>query len=197
MKTILFYILIISIFSCTESKKQMIDELANKSSEGSSDIFKEDTMIINWTNSDEYYHYVVQNESDKKEAIRQLIYKTLQLSADKKDWNSIILDKWIFNLGRLIGNIQNQNEAVGMDRGYRVALKFVEYEEGLKLNEDNSVKYDKCIKNYNEDLEKLIIEVVNEKEFKARIIPFYLNNPFIIEICEQGERLKAIDIKIN
>jgi len=80
-------------------------------------------MEIQWTNSDEYYHVQLDKEFDKKDAVRQLLLKILSLAAEKKDWNLIVLDKWIFSLGRLIGNVQNVDQVIGMDRGFRVAIQ--------------------------------------------------------------------------
>lgn len=149
-------------------------------------------MTINWTNSDEYYYADVQKGLDKKEAIRQLVFKILQLSKEKSAWDSVILDKWIFNLGRLIGNIQDKDEAVGLDRGYRVALKFEEYEEGLTASEDSDEEYNDALDFYHEELENLIIEVFNEKVFLDNIRPYLQQNPIVIEICEQGQRTGTI-----
>ena len=153
-------------------------------------------MEINWINSDEYYHFDLENGLNKEETIKQLILKTLELSSDREAWDVIILDKWIFNLGRLIANIQNASEAVGMDRGYRVALTFNEYAEGLNLVEDDEEKYDYAIESYNSDLEQVISEVLGDEEFRKMLKPFYDKNPFTIEVCEQGERM-GMTIEIN
>ena len=45
-----------------------------------------------------------------------------------EDWNAIIADLWP-ETGRLIGHVQNANEAVGFDRGQRVALSLSFVEE--------------------------------------------------------------------
>jgi len=150
---------------------------------------------MDWTNSNNYYHSSVENNEDKREAIKQLIIKILDHSKGRDPWNSLVLDKWIFNLGRLIGNIQNVDQAIGMDRGYRVALHFKSYEESL-YNEDDEMKYELLIEKYNEELEGLILEVLADDKFKSKLRKKYGQNKFVFEISEQGER-KGIVISLN
>ena len=144
-------------------------------------------MKINWTDSDNYYSSQLDGNFDKKEAIKQLLLKILELAKDTQSWNLIVLDKWIFNLGRLIGNIQNVDEAIGMDRGYRVAIQFLDYYERLESSTDD--QYSETFDKINKEIEKLIIDVIHEEKFKAQLIEHYRVNPFTIEISEQGERI--------
>lgn len=150
-------------------------------------------MKIEWKNSSEYYHCQLADSFDKKEAIRQLILKILDLSHDKKNWNLIVLDKWVDNLGRLIGNIQNENQAIGMDRGYRVAIQFLDYYS--RLEKSTTKSYAKNINTITRELNSLIIEVLQDENFKAQLMKFHSNNPFNVEIADQGERI-GLKIKI-
>jgi len=144
-------------------------------------------MKVEWKNSDEYYHSKLDESFDKKEAIKQLILKILDLSQDKENWNLIVLDKWVFNLGRLIGNIQNEDQAIGMDRGYRVAIQFLDFYNRLENSPDN--QYDDNLELINEEMENLIIDVIHEENFKSQLVKFHSTNPFTIEISEQGQRI--------
>ena len=147
-------------------------------------------MEINWIDSDPTYQYAkLPKGTDKSESIKALILKILELSKPHKDWDLLVLDKWVFNLGRLIGNIQNRDQAIGMDRGFRVGLTFEEYAEGLQKAEDNEDEYSDAIDYYNGELDDLIIEVVQEPTFNQKLKAFYAQHPFSIEVAEQGQRI--------
>lgn len=149
-------------------------------------------MKIDWINSDEYYHVQLERQTDKKEAIKALILKILQLSDGKDDWNSLILDKWVFNLGRLIGNIQNRDEPIGMDKGYRVAIQFLDYHEKLEASDIDEKTYTNQMNTINEEMQNLIHEVCDEPSFKDQLQGFYEKNNFVIEISEQGQRIGLV-----
>lgn len=144
---------------------------------------------MEWTNSDEYYHGQLEEGKDKIEAIKCFVLKILELSRFKTDWNTIVLDKWVFNLGRLIGNIQNSNEPIGKDRGFRVALQFKEFYNRL---EASSIEYDQKLEEINEELESLIFEVFNDENFRKQLQSYYDSNNFTIEITEQGQRIGLV-----
>ena len=145
-------------------------------------------MKINWTNSDDYYYATLEENGDKKEAIKQLILFILELSEGKNSWNLLVLDKWIDNLGRLIGHIQNNDEAIGYDRGYRVSLQFLDYYNQLNNASDDQIDYVfGCI---TEDLDFLIMEVIdNDESLKSQLWKYDKKNPFSIEITDQGQRI--------
>ncbi len=147
-------------------------------------------MNIQWKGSDDYYYARLEENFDKKEAIKELILKILALSVDKKDWNLLVLDKWIFNLGRLIGNIQNEDQAIGMDRGYRVGIQFLDYYNRLENSAPSD--YDRMLEEISEEIENLIIEVIHEDTFRAKLKDYYKKNPFSIEISEEGQRIDSI-----
>lgn len=146
-------------------------------------------MKIEWTNSDGYYHVELDGTFDKKEAVKQLILKILELSSNRKSWNLIVLDTWIFNLGRLIGNIQNTDEAIGMDRDYRVAIQFLDYYDRLENSEDDDEDYAENLGTIQYEIEEVIINVIHEENFKSQLMTYYNINPFTIEISEQGQRV--------
>lgn len=148
---------------------------------------KSTKKAMTWENANNYYTATVKKDENKKEAIKSLMLKITELSKGKEAWNSIILDKWIFSLGRLIGNIQNANQSVGDDRGYRVALHFESYAQELE-NPSNEAKYDWLIDKYSKELETLIIEILNDDIFCKKLLKSSNLNSLIVEICEQGER---------
>ncbi|MEO0472922.1 MAG: hypothetical protein AAF206_25115 [Bacteroidota bacterium] len=144
-------------------------------------------MNIQWQGSDEYYRVQLAEDFDKKDAIRQLILKILDLAAGKENWNLVVLDKWIFNLGRLIGHIQNDDQAIGMDRGYRVGVQFLAYYDRLETSPDD--RYDQVLETINEELENLILDVLQDESFKVQLQKYHDQNPFTLEISEQGQRI--------
>lgn len=146
-------------------------------------------MEITWTSSDSYHSAEIENGADKVAAIQQQILKILDLAGEKEDWNVIILDKWVFNLGRLIGNIQNDDEAVGLDRGYRVGIRFREYYEKMEAATENEQEYNGLIDTFNEELELLVIDALQDPEFSKKMADAYSRHPFHIEVTERGERI--------
>lgn len=144
-------------------------------------------MQIDWKNSNEYYNASLEEGVNKVEAVKELIQKILELSTSARDWNSIVLDKWAYNLGRLIGNIQNDKEPIGKDRGYRVSLQFLEYYNKLKSSEQGE-EYSESLDWINEDMEDLVFELLGDEAFKKKIKIYHDKNPFVIEIAEQGQR---------
>ncbi len=149
-------------------------------------------MKIQWKNSDEYYHTKLDGTFDKKEAIKQLILKILELSKDRESWNLVVIDKWVYDLGRLIGNIQNDDQAIGMDRGYRVAVQFLDYYEKLENSLSDLDEYNYNLEIMDEELEELIIDIIHEEDFKAQLMEYYEKNPFMIEISKQGQRTELM-----
>ena len=180
MRTLIFTAIVIFLSSCKSNTTQ------KKEKDLTSTKTVENTMQINWTNSDEYYHSKLNEDYDKKEAVKKLIIKTLELSKTKENWNLLVLDKWIFNLGRLISNIQNEDQAIGMDRGYRVSIQFLDYYNRLESSEEN--QYDKNLDLISEELENLIIDVIYDESFKKQLMEYHKRNPFNIEISDQGQR---------
>lgn len=148
-------------------------------------------MLITWKGSDDYHYTSLPAEVDKKAAIQAQILKILELSEGKENWNVVTLDKWIDNLGRLIGHIQNDQEAVGYDKGYRVAVQFLDYYDALEtaFQEDDFDEYDDIIWESNKELDGLVAQVAADTAFKTLIQERYRTTPFLIEIADRGQRI--------
>ena len=148
-------------------------------------------MQITWEGTADHYHTAIGVEVNKKAALQQQILKILELSKGKKDWNVITLDKWVDNLGRLIGHIQNNQEAVGYDKGYRVSLQFLDYYNQLNeaYENDDFERYDAIVGEANEAINVLVAELVEDLDFRAQLKATYGAQPFAIELAERGQRI--------
>lgn len=148
-------------------------------------------MNLVWEGGDDYYHTTLAVEMDKKAAIQQQILKILELSEGKKDWNVVTLDKWIDNLGRLIGHIQNDQEAVGFDKGYRVSIQFLDYYNQLDnaYESNNFYRYNTIVRQANQQIDELIRELVEDTTFKTLLKERYGTTPFAIELADRGQRI--------
>lgn len=148
-------------------------------------------MNLVWEGGDDYYHTTLAVEADKKAAIQQQILKILELSEGKEDWNVVTLDKWVDNLGRLIGHIQNDQEAVGYDKGYRVAIQFLDYYNQLNeaYESDDFERYDDVVWDANEEIDAFIHELVEDTAFIALLKERHAKTPFSIELANRGQRI--------
>ena len=66
-------------------------------------------------------------------------------------------------------------------------FKFLDYFD--RLENSKKENYNLNLEIINEEIEDVIIQVVQEENFKAELISAYNLNPFSIEISEQGQRI--------
>ncbi len=143
-----------------------------------------------WENSDSYYYSEVKSDQNKQEAIKQLLLKIIELSEGKDEWNAIVLDKWTVNLGRVIGNIQNTDEAIGLDRGYKVAIHMDTYRNS-HVNQLSDYQNELLEVKNEREIDALIMEVLSDRKFIKRLKQMSGKASLFIEISAYGVRSGA------
>ena len=151
-------------------------------------------MELDWKSDSDYHYAVLEDGEDMIGGIRELVTKALELAENKKDWNCLMMDIWMFNLARLICNIQNKEQAVGMDRGYRVALQFKEYHNKLEETAEN--QYDPMLIKFKNELVTKIRLAFQDRDFLMSFDDLWVRNPFTVRFASQGQLLN-IELKFG
>ena len=157
-------------------------------------LFKEYTigaLVMVWTSDTsgktEYHYMMVEVGDDKLQALCTWWLKLFELASKAKNWDAIVCDVWIDNTGRFIGNVQDGNERVGQDRGFRVAITFQDFVD--QLNDAYSKDDDSYDEVYSELLtqadEFLSISII-EPEVTDKAKELHQKNPFKIYWAVSG-----------
>ena len=147
---------------------------------------------MKWTGSGEDKILSIGKGEDKQDAVRFLIVSLMEKVKEENinDWDLLILDMWIDNLGRLIGFVQDSKEPIGRDLGFRYALKFEEYRDKLERAEENNIY--QVLDDIEDDLMWEIIDAINEPQFYKSISDKFPNKSWTIETTNRGERINRI-----
>jgi len=147
---------------------------------------------MNWKldtdpNMDYLYHTVKIGE-DKLSAFAAWWVKIAELSEGKEDWNVIVADMWIDNSGRIIGHIQRYDQAVGYDRGFRVALTIEDWVDRLNLafESDNERLYNNTLNQLYGEAEVALRDAIMEPAANQAIKALHAQNPFTVHIAIRG-----------
>jgi len=144
-------------------------------------------MKLDWKDDGFYFQAIVSANDNILHAIQLAILKVLQLAEGKDNWNCIMMDMWMHNQGRLICNIQDQEEPVGKDKGFRVALQFHEYSE--KLRSTSESEYNQVLHDLKLDLVEKIKEAFNDEDFLMSFDDEWVQNKFTVRVASVGQRL--------
>ena len=131
------------------------------------------------------YHYArlsSAEEEDQQAAIDVWWKKLLDLAEKVKDWNVIVGDIWV-ETGRIIGHVQNDDAAIGMDRGFRVALSFSSVVEALEKADFAGEAYTEA----SAQLYALLDRSTKREPARQRLAQLNKNHPFKLWWCENGQ----------
>ncbi|MGD1840304.1 MAG: hypothetical protein ACFB0B_05320 [Thermonemataceae bacterium] len=134
------------------------------------------------------YHYAtVAQDTNKEKALGEWWEKIFTLAAPIKDWNVLIADVWIDNSGRIIGHVQRKEDAIGTDKGFRVALHFDDYvqqlEEAYKATEE---VYERVLSDLLLESEELLDSSIWDEAVIKKAKALYDKHPFEIFRAVQG-----------
>src|SRR5688572_7766946 len=135
--------------------------------------------------SSSYFYTGCGKESNREIALVEWWLKIIELAHSKTDWNALIADMWIDNTGRIIGHVQNRKDAIGEDKGFRVAITFEHFVDKLDQCEEKnyfSVHTDILA----ECIDLLQASAMNEKVLR-KLRELNVKNPFQIFYAEYGE----------
>ena len=139
------------------------------------------------TNMD-YYYQTIKVGDNTLDAFIAWWLKIIELSKDKSDWNVIVADLWIDNTGRVIGHIQRDNQAVGYDRGFRVALTVEEWVDQLNVafDMDDEQLYNNTINVLYSNAETMLRNAVAAPSVMTALKALYMQHPFSIHLAVRG-----------
>lgn len=143
---------------------------------------------LNW-NKDEHdkmtYHYArVSSDQmdDHQAAIDHWWAKLLELAEGAENWNVIVGDIWV-DTGRIIGHVQEDEAAIGVDRGFRVALSVNSVVDVLHDADFEPEAYAKA----SDQLYALLARSVKREPTRQRLVTLNQENAFKLWWCENGE----------
>ena len=143
---------------------------------------------LNW-NKDEpgkmTYHYARISSSqvdDHQAAIDSWWEKLLDLAESVEDWNVIVGDVWV-DTGRIIGHVQRDKDAVGMDCGFRVALSVTSVVDALHNADFEPEAYAKA----SARLYALLDRSTRREPTRQRLVRLNKQSAFQLWWCETGE----------
>jgi len=143
----------------------------------------------------EYYYQTVKSNENVAKANDAMVdgfaawwLKILELSKGKEDWNVIIADQWIDNTGRVIGHIQRDNQAVGYDRGFRVALTVEQWVNQLNaaFDDDDEEQYELTLDVIHSEVELALLTSLTKPLVEDAMKALYKENSFTIHIAVRG-----------
>ena len=143
---------------------------------------------LNW-NQDEpgkmTYHYarISSNQvDDHQAAIDNWWEKLLDLAESTEDWNVIVGDIWV-ETGRIIGHVQQDNTAIGMDCGFRVALSVSSVVDALHRAEFEPAAYARA----SDQLYALLDRSAKREPTRQRLVKLNKQSALQLWWCENGE----------
>ncbi len=144
--------------------------------------------VVDWNieQSDKFaYLTATVSEDDLEEAIAAWWSELMTRARACKGWDVVVADIWA-DTARLIGHVQSADDAIGMDRGFRVCLTVATMAEELHASEDSEDLYF--------DIQDALFEQVDRSLRTDAVRALLAPGPQKVWFCYSGELIADVTV---